>query len=214
MRYWMIAGFGAALMPMPSLAADPVVAEPGLNYTVPDQKPFAGLSLGAFLGLSAGDADFASGDFSNEETLDLEGVEGGIYGGYAYQFDRGLVLGVEGDAALTDVEEEESGVSIERSHNASLRGRAGVALDQFLLYGTGGVAVGEVELSNASGEADETLTGYTAGAGVERAITDRVSARIEYRYTDLGDKTFSLPSGPQDLEIDDHKIRAGIGFRF
>ena len=38
-----------------------------------------------------------------------------------------------------------------------------------------------------------TLTGWTAGAGMEHAFGQHFSARIEYRYTDYGGATGSLP---------------------
>ncbi len=71
-----------------------------------------------------------------------------------------------------------------------MRARAGIALDRFLVYGTGGAAVTDLQLSNAGGSDDDVLWGWTAGAGVEGMLTDNLTARIEYRYTDYGSDDF------------------------
>jgi hypothetical protein len=49
-------------------------------------------------------------------------------------------LGARGRLTRLRLEGEEDGLEVDQGLNGSLRGRAGIALDQFLLYGTGGVA--------------------------------------------------------------------------
>ena len=79
---------------------------------------------------------------------------------------------------------------------ASVRGRLGFAFDRFLAFGTAGWAwgnplisyalVGAAPFVNQGGRA----TGWTAGVGVDYAITESVFARIEYRYTNLATAGF------------------------
>lgn len=93
-------------------------------------------------------------------------------------------------------------------------GRAGLlAAPSFLFYGTGGLAYGGVKTSTTvtkslgfadtpgtfgtSGSATSTRVGWTAGAGVEWLFWSRWSAKIEYRYYDLGSVTNTLPSFQQ-----------------
>ncbi len=100
--------------------------------------------------------------------------------------------------------------------DASIRARFGTLVTpSVLVYGTGGVAFGEVKgsysynainqyftdsglldlthLASASGSWSETRVGWTGGAGVEVALWGAWKARIEYRYTDLGEFTKVVP---------------------
>jgi outer membrane immunogenic protein len=100
------------------------------------------------------------------------------------------------------------------SYLGTLRGRAGYLFTpEFLVYGTGGLAYGGVRTSTTiietlgfgdtpgtfgtSGSATSTRIGWTAGAGIEWLFWQRWSAKIEYRYYDLGSVTNTLPSFQQ-----------------
>ena len=65
------------------------------------------------------------------------------------------------------------------------RARFGYAADRVLFYGTGGVAFGNIEAGLNNGFDKTTKAGWTAGAGVEAAFTDNLTARIEYLFVDL-----------------------------
>jgi hypothetical protein len=67
-------------------------------------------------------------------------------------------------------------------------------MDRTLFYATAGWAFGNVEVTKATAPGatpfaayDDVRHGWTVGAGIEQAFTDRISGRIEYRYTDLGE---------------------------
>lgn len=86
------------------------------------------------------------------------------------------------------------------------RGRVGFAVDHWLFYATGGVAYGNVGYGLAFAfpatndfqtiSASQTNVGWTAGAGVEWAITNNWTVKAEYLYVDLGNQTLiSVPSG-------------------
>jgi outer membrane immunogenic protein len=96
--------------------------------------------------------------------------------------------------------------SVSQGGDGSIRGRLGFLVTPWtLVYGTGGVAFGNVSgsfgysaheidglcgLPCASavggGSWSTTRTGATGGAGVETLITSYLTLRLEYRYTDLG----------------------------
>ena len=83
-------------------------------------------------------------------------------------------------------------VDVGSDYLASLRGRVGYAFDRTLIFATGGIAFtqfsAEADLCNgASLNADQSLTGWTVGAGAEYAFTDNWIGRLEYRYYDFGD---------------------------
>jgi outer membrane immunogenic protein len=73
--------------------------------------------------------------------------------------------------------------------------------NRLMIYGTGGVAYGGGSsyfnvydsYYNAywSGSPSSTRVGWTAGAGVEYAITNNITIGAEYLYVDLGDRTIT-----------------------
>ncbi len=162
----------------------------------------------------------------------------GSFVGGNYQFNR-FVLGVEGDwqwsnltgnnqalAALGSTGALPSGpftVSTTTKDYGSIRGRLGVALDRFLVFGTAGWATGKPSAAFAlTGAAPFVTTGgksngWTAGGGIEYAITDTILGRIEYRYIDLQASGFAnipanIADGGTRAPISD--FRAGFAYKF
>jgi outer membrane immunogenic protein len=166
-------------------------------------------------------------------SIGMGGFLGGLHAGYNWQSDS-LVLGVEGDIEYADIDgdtdiihvdndnEDEGDASQEIDWLGSLRLRAGFAFDRALLYATGGLAVGGVKVEASLAEAPDasnkdTEWGWTVGGGLEYALTDDVSARIEYRYTDLGDTDLDVDHfviGQLDFENTFHAVRAGVSWHF
>jgi outer membrane immunogenic protein len=138
----------------------------------------------------------AMGGYGSENTDDPLGIKGGFGGGtvgYNWQF-ANFVAGIEADGAFADINNSASavvgGIPITATAKidalATVRGRFGVAFDQVLLYGTGGFALADTKVSASSptvGVSDtKTLTGWTAGAGVEWMFLPRWSLKAEYLY--------------------------------
>lgn len=167
---------------------------------------------------------------SGKGSVGIDGFVGGLHAGYNWQSDA-LVLGLEGDIEFADIDGNTDVVNdagdkvgeIEQEIDwlGSLRLRAGFAADRALFYATGGLAVGGVEITLEDGDGDEfasnseTNWGWTLGGGVEYAFTDDLSARIEYRYTDLGDIEADNDDGDK-AEVDTrfHAVRAGLSWHF
>ena len=97
---------------------------------------------------------------------------------------------------------------------ASIRGRAGFAVDRALFYVTGGAAVTEIGGSTttvvngpgiaipagtfaATTAGPGTRWGWTVGGGIEWAFNQNWSVAGEYRHTDFGNvvTAFTIPSG-------------------
>ncbi|MFZ1885388.1 MAG: outer membrane protein [Rhodoplanes sp.] len=142
--------------------------------------------------------------------------------------------------------------SLNQGWDGSLRGRLGYLVTPWtLLYATGGMAFGKVSGSLAysgtiyscddsgancttpignsvsSVSFSETRVGYTVGGGVEYQFSGPWSARLEYRYADLGSftKSFAVltncatcanPSPGASIELHPtfHTVRVGLGFGF
>jgi len=146
-------------------------------------------------------------------------VTGGIQGGYNWQIEN-FVLGIEGDfrggglsTTTTAPGSAPAGITpgstfkASSDWNASVRGRLGYAWNQWLFYGTGGIAVADASLKGSFGPStatdgtaipgtsvskSTTLLGPTYGGGVEYAMAPNFSVGAEYRYTDYGHNTESL----------------------
>lgn len=153
----------------------------------------------------------------NRFDSDTGGFSLGVLGGVMAQF-QNLVFGIEGDVSFASRDDtriiQGNPITAEADWSASLRGRAGYAVDDVLLYGTGGLAWSRIGLSVPGASARTTELGWTLGAGLELALTDNFTARAEYLYSDFGATSGTLGGSPFSTEFDSHAIRAGIIYRF
>ncbi|MBN9081596.1 MAG: hypothetical protein BGP04_11360 [Rhizobiales bacterium 62-17] len=153
------------------------------------------------------------------------GFIGGGHVGYNYQMNNSFVVGLEGDFEGTSLKGSRAffpGVLVKNRINwqASIRARAGVAFDRALIYATGGVAFAglrnELIAPPFSVSASNTRTGWTIGAGVEYALTNNWSARVEYRYADFGRRNdgFGFLFANNNNRVQEHAVRVGVSYRF
>lgn len=204
---------------------------------------YIGIQGGYAWGKSDAETDIDP-EFTDIDTLDIDdfkanGFVGGAHIGYLLQSDA-FVYGVEADIEYADLNDEVDivfdgagdGGSGEKNIDwlGSLRLRAGIAADRALFYATGGLAVGGVSLETdlsedaldaglTNDDDDKTAWGWTLGAGVEYAVTDALSARIEYRYTDLGDTDVRVENDEGEgvdgsTDNDFHAVRVGLSWHF
>jgi outer membrane immunogenic protein len=99
------------------------------------------------------------------------------------------------------------------------RARIGFAVDRLLIFGTAGGASGDIKAGlNPPGTYDASNNfGWTAGGGVEGAITENWTAKIEYLHVDLGNATCPTNCGlavPMTVPLTENLIRAGINYKF
>ncbi|SCX26921.1 Opacity protein antigens [Agrobacterium sp. DSM 25558] len=197
-------------------AADAVNEVPQAPVAYEQPAPISNWS-GAYLG-ATGNYDW--GRFTgNGGDRDADGFGGGLYGGYNWQSGQ-IVYGAEADVNYGD-EKGSAGVgnlgeSLEGKQgvNGSIRARVGYDMNPFLLYGTGGLAISDQKVSNSTSDDNATALGYTVGAGVEAMVTNNITARVEYRYSDYQNKDFTLDTGTVSRGFDDHSVKAGIGVKF
>jgi outer membrane immunogenic protein len=180
---------------------------------------WAGLYIGGSVGYGWGDSAVDIGD----TVIDTE-PNGAIYGAHiGYNFQRGnVVFGVEAGLNGANLEDSLFGGVIESELDWYATGvaRLGLAYDKALFYGFGGVAWGDVKTTFAPGPTftdEETHVGWTAGVGVEYAITDRFSLRVEYSHVDLGSENTFSEDGcgsacETDLSFD--TVKVGASYRF
>ncbi|TDH38914.1 porin family protein [Pseudohoeflea suaedae] len=192
-------------------AADAIVEAPPAPPVAIETAPaylWAGGYAGVFGGYNWGDTDGVASD--------TDGWNGGVYGGYNWQADN-FVYGIEGDVGYSGADGVSSvGTTAEQGVEGSIRARFGYDLNPVLIYGTAGVAATNLEVTAPGGGAsdDNTMIGWTVGAGAETFITENITARLEYRYTDYGSEDFNLAGTNVSTGFDTHSVRAGIGLKF
>jgi outer membrane immunogenic protein len=143
-----------------------------------------------------------------------DGVAGGIQGGYNWQYHQ-FVFGVETDIQFSGADDVFAPWKFSNPWFGTLRGRAGFLLNNnTLFYATAGVAYGSLEAENTmTGAAESRIhPGWTAGIGVEMALTGNWNAKIEYLYVNLYDRTYSLTGTSNGL--DSSVLRMGLNYRF
>ena len=183
-----------------ALTGQAAAQERGINWT------------GSYLGVEAG-AGFSRPGFDGDDRasgsdFNDTGFVGGIYLGHDWQHER-WIYGISGNFDLLHFENQVVEVpdpffggktdtySYDLNWVASLQGRLGyLANDNFLIYGTGGVAVTQVRATSeapdtfapfppfifpgGSDRVNATRVGGVIGAGMEYAFNSKWSFRTEY----------------------------------
>jgi len=207
-------------------SAEPAVAlaPPPYNWT------------GVFLGISAPGALWGEGKWNfaglaGNAANNFAGVLAGGGGGFNYQMGA-LVLGGAAEWDWTNARGGESfdcpanGFFLNNCANRvdsifTATARVGYAYDRLLVYGQGGLAVGDVVAQttfnsipgNPSVSSSKTSVGWTAGAGFEFGLTQNISAKAEYLYFDLGSDTYNL-GVPVAINRTGNIGRVGLNYRF
>ena len=176
--------------------------------------------------------------------VEADGFIAGGQIGYNVQFGS-LVVGVEADLQYSDLKASRSFVAVLPGTNLAGTGEAEVSLEYFgtvrarlgyafgsvMPYVTAGLIYGDVEgtargtvtgtfngfpVAFTSGTSrSETFYNWVVGAGLEVSITQNLSVKGEYLYSQVdGDLTFGDLNtfGRGDIEL--HIVRAGLNFRF
>jgi outer membrane immunogenic protein len=192
--------------------------------------PYAGIIAGySWSKFDTSPTDLPDSRTTNwNQSFDVDGALVGAEAGWNHQMDA-LVLGIAADASvlgtkgssLIDLDDRDSYYVGELEWLATLRGKVGFALDNVLLFATGGVALTEAKLAyedyddgvlDIRFEDSDTMFGWVAGGGIEFALAP-VSVKIEYLYADFGNLDFHLSEEIfGDAEVDTHILRGGVMF--
>jgi len=178
-----------------------------------------------------------------------EAASGNIAGlFYGYDWQSGdMVYGAVVSLNSADIMDKQQGKSrtpavytIERSIDryGTVGGRLGYLVQpNTLLYGTAGLAFGEVDFAYEQPGSGATTTtsggqdsrvGYAIGFGIENRVTERVSLGLEYTYVNFGGNDFNanLRNGPfsaaapstdatgSDEDFDFGTLQVKLSFRF
>ena len=213
--FGLTAGAMAADLPARRMAPAPFVAVPvftwtgfyvgvnagyGFNSNNNDNYPYYALP-----GTAVAPFYYGYGDNGSDG-----GFVGGGQVGYNYQFGS-IVVGVEADIQYADLGGGRNngyygyyygGNGGSDGYFGTVRARLGVAFDRVLVYATGGFAYGDVNKNSNNGypyfgtaafpfgygygNNDSNSTGYAVGGGVEYAVTNNITIKLEGLYVNLG----------------------------
>lgn len=212
-------------------ASSASAADLGVVYIPEPEGYIASDWTGFYAGIFGG---YAGGNFEYNGTAGagfpwIGSASGGLLGvqvGADYQINN-FVIGGVADLAWTNLRGETIGagalIKSSLQYTGSLRARAGVAVENALLYAHGGLAFGSTDTSaDFNGPLPfhgNSRVGYTLGAGLEYKLTDQVSLFGEYAFTDLGDPVVfsNAPPAPAfDLHetLRYHSVKVGVNYRF
>jgi outer membrane immunogenic protein len=141
------------------------------------------------------------------------GFAGGMQAGYNWQSNQ-FVFGGEADIQFTGADDTFAPWKFSNPWFGTLRARAGIAMSNILFYATGGLAYGSMRVKNTFTGADESKLhpGWVIGAGMEVALSTSWSARAEYLYVDLSDRSYGLTGTSNGIES--NVFRLGVNYRF
>ena len=230
MRRFLIGGIvlAALIAPAASSAAD----LPG--YSAPAETYYTPTPVFNWNGLYAGvNAGYGFGGFTGGGATPFGKPEAGILGftgGYNFQINQ-FVVGVEGDVDWANLRSRKTfspgpvSEIAETNSMWSLRARAGYAVDNILLYVTGGYVGGQIKTSlndpsvppPAGGpfyKSNNFNSGYVIGAGLEYALTRSFSVKAEYLYRSLGQEGVFGGAHLTTAGLDESIVRGGVNYHF
>jgi len=221
MRTRLIVG-ALLLAAVPAYAEEPVApaeqiahaapAAPALSWAYDWTGPYVGVNAGGGRGHTSWQYFTLPGSVpSSRADHDFGGGLVGGTVGYNLQFAPNWVAGVEADY---DWSKMHGGTTCpgplfscqsEINNFGTARARLGYANDRLLIYGTGGAAWGDVKIQTVetggigvppsgtpTNGSTNTRLGWTAGAGIEYALWERLSVKAEYLHFDLGRQTTNV----------------------
>jgi outer membrane immunogenic protein len=234
-------------IPMALMAAGPAfAADMALKAKAPP-APAQFSWTGCYIGGHAGGAvseDRTTSALGNSVGFSSTGFVGGGQIGCDYQFAPNWVVGVEGQAAWSSLENSHAATvrslttgvivpsrfTLRNDFLASATARLGYSFAaHWLAYAKGGAAwtreKADDAFTNLAGiavdpSATMTRTGWTAGAGAEWAFASHWSANLEYNYYDFGSHgaTLTDPTGTfvtiNSLKDTIHAVTAGVNYHF
>jgi len=199
------AGAQAADLGSPRMPIAAAVVAPAFSWS--------GFYLGAHVGYGFGNSRFFNG-IAFPTSVNGPLVGGQI--GFNYQINQ-IVLGAEADlafAAITGRASNFPAISHRTNMLGSVRARGGFAVDRALVYVTGGLGFqGGAVAQDPTAPQKYTRMGWTVGAGVEYAVTQNWTAKLEYSYYNFGTRTLTAPYAGT-VRSDVHTVKLGVNYLF
>jgi outer membrane immunogenic protein len=201
----------AADLPRQMVTKAPAYTAPYYNWT------------GFYVGVNGG-GGWGSSAWDTTGSFDVSGAMAGGTVGYNWQFGT-WVVGLEGDMDWANIKGSTNAAGCfsgncnsENTWLGTARGRLGYAFDRVMPYVTGGAACGDVQAGQPGFTGmTSTQVGWTAGAGVEFAIANNWTAKVEYLHYDLGSFNCGVSCNGfanDNVSFNANVVRGGVNLRF
>ena len=210
----------------PALAADLPLKTPALRAVY----DWTGFYVGGHVGYGGGSFGPETHPLPEQGVVfphSVTGLIGGYQIGYNRQFANRVVLGIEADSTFTSpldgpalVRMPPSAFNTTLDYIGTVRGRIGYAFGTLMPYATFGFAWGHThaEINDGSGAViGRYQPGWTAGLGLEFAVSGNWSAKLEYDYVDLSRQFYDLSGfGLPNVNVDPriHLAKIGLNYHF
>jgi outer membrane immunogenic protein len=166
------------------------------------------------------DPAVSGGGISGSATQTLNGASGGGQVGFNWQINH-LVVGIESDFEASAQKANTAYAGIAETDRSrwfgTTRARIGYANDRLFFYGTAGAGYSE-DMRTLSGALNAALSraavGWTAGVGVEGAISVNWSTKLEYLFLDLGNINNTVGKSTINSNFTNNIIRFGVNYKF
>ena len=162
---------------------------------------------GAYAGINVG---YEWGKVTNS-SVSPSGLEGGAQLGYNWQSGQ-FVFGGETDIQISGADDTFAPYKFSNPWFGTLRARAGYAMNNILVYGTLGLAYGELKGQIGGLDESKTHIGWAGGLGMEVGLTPNWSAKVEYLYMDLSDRAYTITGVNNGLGA--NMLRFGVNYHF
>jgi high affinity Mn2+ porin len=218
-------GFGLLALDVPAFAADMPLKAPAFKALY----SWTGFYIGGHVGHGGGSFGPGTNPLPEQGVFfphSITGLIGGFQAGYIRQFPNHVVLGIEADASFTSPLDAPrltpAPFNTTLDYVGTVRGRIGYAFGAVLPYVTGGFAWGHSRVDINDGGRDIVSSpgqyhpGWTAGAGLEFAVSGNWSAKLEYDYIDLARRMYDLSGfGLPGVNVDPniHLVKLGLNYR-
>ncbi|MFZ3307801.1 MAG: outer membrane protein [Xanthobacteraceae bacterium] len=209
------------MRPAPAPVAPVAYAPPVYNWS--------GFYIGGHIGGGFENSSWTDPFGGANNTFNNSGFLGGAQIGVNTQFNW-LVVGLEGDFSWTSdikgsgTDSIGDAITTSPQWTSTVTGRVGAAFDRLLVYGKGGVAFADdkstfTDFTGAGSTDTMTRVGWTAGAGLEYALTNNWSVRAEYDYLGFGSKqlNFTTPvlgAVSSNANLNVQEVKAGFDYKF
>lgn len=223
MKKFLLASVLAVLGTSPALAAD-------LPAKAPVYNPAPAYSWsGVYGGISGG---YAWGENKIVDSIAAPGTQrlkpsggfGGVQFGYNNHFAPHWLIGTEVDLSAGDIQDTTTsvgGATMEDKFNffGTARTRFGYVQDRWLVYGTiGAIWLQDKYRAGLPGivtyaDSKQYHVGWVFGGGVEYAVDNRWSWKLEYLYAPL-DRSHDTAVAVRSWDSNFNLVRVGLNYRF
>lgn len=179
---------------------------PGVSRPYAAPVAYAYSWMGPYVGANVG---YSWGAITNN-SAEPSGAELGAQLGYNWQTGS-LVIGGETDLQFSDADDVLAPWKFSNPWFGTARGRLGFAANNILVYGTAGLAYGGINVESGGLSESKTHFGWALGAGMEVGLTQNWSAKAEYIYFDLADRTRLIGTSNG---FESNLLRLGVNYRF